>query len=81
MAAQQVITFRWWPSGNSATETGEIPEEHKTELEEAALRRIVEMRAETYICGELLCDIEVPVDHVDPVSYRGWWEFKEVDRP
>jgi len=60
------ISYEWW-----RTDHKKVPENVKYQLEETAENRIRQQKQEGFIAGELL-------EEIDNVSYRGWWEGKEI---
>lgn len=61
------ISFNWWKEGS------EVPEEHHSFLQDAAMQRIKEMMDEGFVCG----DLSAVIDEED-IQYTGWWESKVV---
>ena len=65
-ARKMTTTFRWWNE-----EEGEIPVEHKIQLEDEAEGHINWMRGQGLTSGEL-------ISIIDDIDYRGHWEFTYV---
>lgn len=58
----------------------DIEPEFEADLEEAAMKRIIEMLEEGYLSGELFENIRLPSDDSDDgVEFQGGWDLVDVN--
>lgn len=79
MEIKWTLNANWWLE---ADRSAPIPDEHREELEEHALKRISDMMDDGYLAGELNADI-APEGNPDgeEIAYRGWWSVEKACDP
>lgn len=71
------VSYHW-----TADDGKEIIEEHIDLLKQDAFERIIEMRKQEYVEGELYSEIYIKdSDPEEHKRYSGWWKWNEEPQP